>query len=486
MKKYILLSILAIFLVLCVSAVSAEVTIESSFDDENPTFGHDDQMASNSKADKDSDKDIYDDSEVTLKNNGTTDVTITSIDVNPESGFSQTDDNDEGYINISLDDSDLVIAASTSEPITLQARIPEVLDAVDDDGEEKAFKVARVTFNFNTGDPVSFDAYMQRKNMLKLYKVYVTSEENDEKPYDMDDYGDKVEDLKPGEEVEVQVKVENIYDSSDDDVDIDDIDVRLKIDEDEMDVDEKESLSGKLLPEESDSVTIKFTVERDADGDYNGEIYFTGDDEHGAKHGSRLELEWEVSKAAHEMKLKTASVSPGVISCGGTVSLSMKIENLGKNNEDEVAYYIKNTALGINFEKEDLEVDSDDSYSRTFSATIADSIAAGTYPIRFSVYYSGDEDDGVLGDLEDVDLVVEACHEDEEDEEEEEEEVEIIEDTTDTTGTTTAPSTSTGVVDTTETSFFDSTTYNVILVVAIIAALGAIIVLVVKFLLVKP
>lgn len=473
MKNKILTVLLVVFaLILSVALVNAAVTVTSTFGDTTPTFGSESQQASNPNADASSDEDIYDTSDVTFNNDGSSDVTITSISVSPASGF------DEEDLDITLDDSDLIINANSSEAVTLSARIPEQLDAVDKDGDPMAFKVGQVTVNFDSGSPVTFDVYMQRENKLELKKVYVTSEEEGRKSYTD---GDKVEQLKPGEDIEVEVKAESNYDKSDDDVEMQDITATIIIDDGDMDVDEEEDLSD-LEGGEEDTVTIKFDIEDDVDEDtYDGSIYIIGEDEHGARHGEKFQIDLEVERQSHELKISTTSVSPSTIECQRSVTMTAKIANTGKKDEDEVYLYVKSDSLGIDFSYTDFELDSDDSLTKTFNKIIPDSVKPGTYIIRFNVYYSGDEDEGVLGDLKDTNLVVKSCApvapvEEDADEEEEEEDVEIVVPDDNTVITPPVAPTTT----TTESSFMDSDAYLIILVAAIVAAFFSLVILLIK------
>jgi len=467
MKKVLMAILMAIVLVLSVSLVSAAVTVTSTYGDDTPTFGSDSQQASNPNADEAVDEDIFDNGDITLNNDAGTDATITSITVSAASGFSEDD------INVTLDDSDLVVGANSSEAVTLKARIPEQLNAVDVDGDAMAFKVGTVTFNFASASSVSFDVYMQRENKLEIKKVYVTSEENVEEKIED---SDAVKDLKPGENVDVEIRVENIYDDNDDDVEIEDVEAVIEIDDGDMDVDEDISFSD-LKGDEDGTETLTFEIEDDVDEDnYNGILYVTGDDEHGARHGEKWELEWDVERQSYEFLFKTASVSPALVECGGTISLTAKIENRGKKDDDEVYLFVESASLGIDLSKEEFEIESTDTYTKTFNAVIPSDTKAGTYNIRFSVYYSGDEEDGVLGDLKDTEFVVVACEDEEDDIVIEDDDVitppPVMDDDDD-------------VVETSETSFFDTTSYTVILVVAVVIAFIAAILLIV-FLILRP
>jgi len=400
MKKSILMAILAILtLALSVSMVSAAVTVQSTFSSSSPTFGDSSQMASNPNADAEADENIYDTGDVTL--NSTAAVTVSSITVTPASGFSLTD------LNITLNDVDLSLAAGVPEAITLSARIPEQLDAVNSDLQEVAFKVATVTFTFSDSTTASFDAYMQRKNMLDFKKLEITVADGDTDSYDD---GDKVKDVKPGDNIQMDFKAKNLYDESDDDVTIEDVEAAVLIDNNDLDIDESESL-GDLDAEETGDATISFTTDEEASDDtYDMEVTVEGDDEHGAKHGVKYALDFTVERKSHDIIIKTASLEASSVSCTrGENSIQIKLSNIGKDDEDEVSLYVTNKELGLKFEQTDITVDQDESFSKTITFTVPDSLVAGTYPVRVSAYYSGNDEDGILADLKDVDLVVSKC-----------------------------------------------------------------------------
>ena len=256
----------------------------------------------------------------------------------------------------------------------------------------------------------------------------------------------------------------------------------------DMDVDETEDVS-ILDGDEDDSVILTFNIDVDVDEDsYNGVVWVTGEDEHGARHGEKWNLDWKVEKKSHELVFKKATVSPSEISCERTVTFQTKITNLGRKDEDEVSYYVKSTAMGVDFEKEDFTIEESDSYLKSFDATIPSDLVAGTYPIRFSVYYSGDENDGVQGDLKDVDLIVSDCVTTTPTVTKEPEE--IIVTVPETVSVTPSGAVVTsgevtedlGVIETTETTFRDSSLYAVLLVGALLTTIGAGIAIVVKLL----
>ncbi|MEE9524998.1 MAG: hypothetical protein V3V78_00130 [Candidatus Woesearchaeota archaeon] len=395
MKKVFTAILAAILLIFCVATASAAVSVESTFDSNSPLFGGSSQMASNSNADDEVDENIHDTGDVTL--NSTAAVTVTSITVVPESGFTETE------LNITLDDADLTLAANVPEAITLKARIPENLDAVDSDLEEVAFKVATVTINFNTGTPISFDVYMQRKNMLDVNDVEIKV--NDDDTYDEDD---TVDEVKPGSYLEISVEVENTYDEDDDDVDID-VELKIDIDDDsDFDIDDGDDVG--LDAEEEGTLKATIEVESDADDeDYDMFIDLEADDAHGAKHGVSYEVNLKIERKSHDVVIKSLNLGLDNVECSRDNSIFVKIENIGKRDEDEVSLYLKSDALDIDFAKENFDLDENDDYSKTLSFNVPADLNAGTYLITASVYYSGTKSDGVHADEKDIPLYVQVC-----------------------------------------------------------------------------
>ncbi len=313
-----------------------------------------------------------------------------------------------------------------------------------------------------------------------LDKVTITSEEHDEDSYDMDDNGDTVDELKPGEDVIIEIEAVNEYDENNDDVDIKSIDVYVVIDENgDLDVDEKEDMD-RLKAEEEDSVTIEFDIEDDIDpDDFEGLIYVIGNDEFGARHGQKLELDFEVVRKTYDFVIKKAELNYDAVSCSRNNMFDLKIESIGTRGDDEIFISVENEYLGIDFEIRNIELDdydgSDTTWSKSISFTVPDDLAAGTYPIRVRVFYSGDEDDGPLADLKDVDLVVKDCQATQPEPEEEPEEDE----TADVGDELYEPIPAYildqfGITESVETSFKNSAAYTVLLIVGVIAALGLI------------
>ncbi|MDP3916721.1 MAG: hypothetical protein Q8Q42_00345, partial [Nanoarchaeota archaeon] len=104
-------------------AVNADLTVIDTFDENNPTFGDDNQEASNPEHDTDSRKEQFAEGTITLNNSDSVSVNTFTIDSFTANGF-----------NLDKDDFEITakspINAGESGTITIKAKIPEDLNAV--------------------------------------------------------------------------------------------------------------------------------------------------------------------------------------------------------------------------------------------------------------------------------------------------------------------------------------------------------------------
>ncbi len=483
MNKFLLAGLIMIIAIFCVSTASATITVTTTIDKDNPGFGSATTDASNPNADSTSDENIYDPGSIILNNNAASDVIITSIAVTPVSGFSNTDPNSAGYINVTMTNSPLTVPANGNATATFNARIPETLDAVDSDGDPVAFNTATVTLSDGTSNVGSFTAYMQRENKLEIEKIYAIIDGSS----DSYSKSGKTVDVERMDSVEVSIKLENIYDKDDGDLKIEDIEIVASfndedIAEDENDVEDIEEDCEDLDEEEkSDTIELmSFEVNEEADGSYDGEIYVTGEDEHGALHGEKWDIEFDVEVETHDLRITKATFSQNNLSCDRTTILYIDGINIGKRDEEEVVLTVINSDLGISEYKEYDEVEKpgdDNDFSASFAIDVDDDLSAGTYPIYIKLYRDAND----LEYSTAINLIIKAC-------------TPAATTTTDSTSTTVVSDSTTTTAEedeeeetiTTETSFFESPTYSGLLIGINVIAILAVVALAIIFLKPRP
>ena len=151
-------------------------------------------------------------------------------------------------------------------------------------------------------------------------------------------------------------------------------------------------LAGEHLEEEE--YTVRVTVEGTAKDDHTG-------------HETEFTQEVEVKRENHKVILQRAEVSPTLLECTSQATLSVTVENIGKSDEEKVEVRLSNTALGLNLNQADIEVDSfdrsDNEYRTSFSLSLPNA-AAGVYPLTVNLYSEED-----LVDSKEVILAVGSC-----------------------------------------------------------------------------
>jgi len=326
------------------------------------------------------------------------------------------------------------IAANSSKDITIQGYVPIDLDATDNNGNKIAVllgtinvfgKVGNVTTNTATSN-----VYMEARNMLEIDRMDISWNGEDES---IDD-GETVENIKPGDNIELKIKVENLFDDSDDeDFDIEDVEARIEVD-DEFDVDDENKDVGDIDAEETEEITFNMEVESDADEDtYTLIIEVVGEDENGAKHGEKWTIDLEVEREREDIRIMTAELIPESISCNRNIRLEVEIENIGSRDSDEIVLLVESDDFDYREKIANIDLDTEDDYDKTFSINVPEDAEEGIYLFSVKTFFDADDyNDDDYNDAKDVMLTVRDCEttppakEEDEKEDEEEENGDII------------------------------------------------------------
>lgn len=347
-----------------------------------------------------------------------TTFTITNTEINTISNIQVASTADSKY-EIEFSNVPSTLNAGAQATVTIKAKVPEDFHAVDTDLKETAFEIGKITVTATSGTATvtgESKLTMQVENQLEIkdLDVYVSG-----KKKSVDD-GDDVKDIKPGDDLEVKIEVENKFSRSDD-VDMDDVEIKMDVAKSDIDCDEDEDL-GTVGSGDEEEETLQCEVDDDADDDdYDVEIEVEGFDDYGARHGEKWNIELKVEREDHEVKITSASVVPQTMSCSRNGEVRAEFENTGRRDERSVAVEFTSADLDINKKFTDIELDRDDSETRSVAFTLADNFPSGSYPILIKTYYR----DTHQSDSKSVILEVKKCQiavEEEEDEEEEKEE----------------------------------------------------------------
>jgi len=275
--------------------------------------------------------------------------------------------------------------------ITLKTMIPASLDAVNDlsgeEIEESAFDVMDLNFEAET-EPLNVKINMQRENQLFIddFDSRVNGKSDESNIKDKDD----IQDLSPGDLVELIVKVENRFDDKEE-LDIEDIDLEVVCDpDDDIDFDDDSIDIGDISPEDDSTDEFKIDIEEDAeDDDLKCYLRVKGEDENGALHGESIEFTMEIERESHDVVIKNIKLNPSSLTCDDTIlQLTVDIINLGKSNEDEVAVEVTSKTLSFMERLSNMELDEDDATSETFSIQVnPKELAEGSYAFQVQTFY---------------------------------------------------------------------------------------------------
>ncbi len=316
-------------------------------------------------------------SDITLNTIGLESVSPTTVTLNPAVGTTPT----EAIVTL-----------------TVRAKAPKNLDAIDSLFVAKAFKVGSFKVNATqtigttdteivTGATMGVaeaDINMQRKNQLTIDTVKWIMRG---KSQTADEEGDDVKDVKPGDKIRIEFEVENGFSNSAN-VDIEDVEIDIKSLDSKLDLDEDEDL-GNVGSDDKESGSFEFEVDEDTDdGNYNVEILLLGKDDYGARHGQKVRINFKVERESREIAIKSVTLSPEKTGCEpGALRLVVSYVNIGKTDEDEAAVEVDAPKLNFNRKITDIQLDENDGDSSVFNILVPANMEMGIYPIEIRTFY---------------------------------------------------------------------------------------------------
>lgn len=99
---------------------------------------------------------------------------------------------------------------------------------------------------------------------------------------------------------------------------------------------------------------------------------------------------WVATDTAPEISIRTAKLTEDTLSCDRETILSVRIDNIGSVNLEEVVLQVSSNELGIDKRFIGLELDAGDYYYRNIPLSIAPSQREGYYEIDIATYVDFD------------------------------------------------------------------------------------------------
>lgn len=241
------------------------------------------------------------------------------------------------------------------------------------------------------------------------------------------DFG--TEDAGPGSELKFNLNIENAF-KDDDNIDIEDITVTITIEDiDDGDDIVEESDNFKVNSGKDEEVDVFVNIPLSVDrATYPVVIEVEGEDEEGNTHTKKMNLKLRINKENRAVVVGKAYLFPGEVKCSGTSTLTAMIKNIGERTEKDAKIEIINSDLGINFAKDNIELEhdpfsDDNEFTKKLTVNIDSSTGAGKYPIKVKSHIQ----EGAVWETKTVNLEVEACDKVAEEEPEEEQKEEKTE-----------------------------------------------------------
>ncbi len=289
---------------------------------------------------------------------------------------------------VSFSNSPLLLTPESPEAtVNLAFKIPTDEDA----GRHRIGEIkVKGRINESTAVEKFIPVYVNPKTFLKIEGIKVNGKSSGK--------------LSIEESNEIEVTVMNEYTK-----DIEDVLVTVKM----LDVD------GDDIEEESEEDNIKdgdkqeFQTTFDLSGEtldeeeYTLEITAEGEATDGSEHQALATARVKVDRKRHEVIIKQAALSSNILKCLRQTNVQATIENIGTSDEDDIEIKVKNTALGIDLSKGNIELDKysrrNNDYRATFDLALEDA-PAGTYPITIELYREDKQED-----TQELTLSVEEC-----------------------------------------------------------------------------
>lgn len=298
------------------------------------------------------------------------------------------------------------------------------------------------------------------EDVFSFYDVDSNEENN------LDD-GEELNSIKPGSTLTLEVVIKNHAN-----FDLEDVVVKATIEDiddgDDLEVDDYNI--GNLDDGDKEEATFSFDIPWELDkNNYDLVLEVEGEDDDGEEYSKEMTIRLDVEKKNHDVAISDLDLGLSTLQCVRSTSLSVDLTNIGDRDESDALFTVESSELGIDFMKDNIDLDEAETYSESIAIHVDDDFAAGTYTIAIRAYYDEDEyDDNDMTDYRAVSLVVEDCG------------TTTAPTTTPTEPTTTTTTTITPIPTTTEISFTDSSGYVLTLVLVNILLLVGILSVVVK------
>lgn len=191
---------------------------------------------------------------------------------------------------------------------------------------------------------------------------------------------DSGDDFYPGDNITVKIKIDNDYDE--------DLDVAVEaelydMDEDDAVSDDEDSVT--ISDNDDETITLVLDVPYDIDESHDFVVRFKayedGDED---EHCDDDSISVKIKREKHSVSIERLELDQTTTACGGVASLSLKVANTGRNDED---VKIEVSSSIFNWTKSQFDLDKGDDYSVTIPVAVPEDGIEGTYTIDVKASY---------------------------------------------------------------------------------------------------
>src|SRR3989344_2958206 len=176
----------------------------------------------------------------------------------------------------------------------------------------------------------------------------------------------------------------------------------LDVDGDDL---EEESDEFDLSVGKEDEETLEFDLSNENVDEDEYKIEVEGEDTDGKKFSDLETITVEVDREKDDLVIVKAQLENEQVTCPAQASLDVNIKNVGENDQDGAKITVKNSALNVNLQRANIDLDdysgSDNEYKTSFAMNLEDA-KQGTYTLDVAVY----SEDNDLMDSKEVELQV--------------------------------------------------------------------------------
>lgn len=210
--------------------------------------------------------------------------------------------------------------------------------------------------------------------------------------------------IEPGDDINFEFEIENEFR---DNTDIDNIQITVTINNI---TDNENIVEKKTKFDLSDGKTKTKRIKVDIPSDANelitpAYIHIKGIDDN----GDIQEINWtiflNINDEDHDIIFYNTKINQTLIDCSGTALITVWLDNIGKYDESKAALTVENQELGIFQSFTNLDINSDEKYSKLVYINVSEASKTGKYDIKLKSYYKNTH----LDDVTIVPIDVIAC-----------------------------------------------------------------------------